>query len=58
MVILIALFVLLDYRNFAKKLQDALNDFRGGPPSSHPLPADDASILNRRRSKSERDNQL
>ena len=54
-VILLALFVLLDYRTFAKKLQDAFNDFRGGPPSSHPLPGNDAEILNRHRSKSESD---
>jgi hypothetical protein len=60
MTIFISALVLVNYRRFAKNLQNALNDFRGGKggPPSHPLPANDASILNRRRSKKERSDQL
>ena len=35
----------------ALKLSEALSNFRGGPGSpSHPIPADDSMILNRKRS--------
>jgi len=43
--------ILLLFR--AEQISTALKDlFRGGPrPPSHPIPADDSRILNRRRAK-------
>jgi Sec-independent protein translocase protein TatA len=33
----------------ARKLNEGLNNFRGGPGSpSHPIPANDSSLLNRK----------
>src|SRR6266481_2138942 len=42
--------LLIGGKNLAIRLQEAFDDFRGGPGSpSHPLPADDSKLLNRRR---------
>ncbi len=55
--ILLALCALLNFRRIAKGLEAALDAFRGGPrpPSpSHPLPANDSWLLNRRRLRKDR----
>jgi mttA/Hcf106 family len=42
--------VLFGGKKFAELAEALARDFRGGPrPPSHPLPADDSRILNRRR---------
>jgi len=38
-------------RELVEKLAEGLNSFRGGPPPTHPSPAADGFLLNRRRSK-------
>jgi Sec-independent protein translocase protein TatA len=39
------------------KLREALDDFRGGPGSpSHPIPANDSRLLNRKRDTSDKKN--
>jgi hypothetical protein len=41
----------------ALKMREALDDFRGGPGSpSHPIPANDSRLLNRKRDTSDKKN--
>jgi hypothetical protein len=51
--VVVALFIVAVVLFWGDKLGPAIRDlFRGGPrPPSHPIPADDSTILNRRRSK-------
>jgi hypothetical protein len=49
--ILLAIFVALLFQgSVLEAILQAINNFRGGPPTPrHPLPADDGAILRRRR---------
>jgi hypothetical protein len=38
-------------RELGRQLEEALNNWRGGPPPTHPMPADDGVIVLRRRPK-------
>jgi len=38
-------------RALASQLEQALNNWRGGPPPTHPMPANDGVIVLRRRRK-------
>jgi hypothetical protein len=51
--VVVALFIVAVVLFSGDKLGPAIRDlFRGGPrPPSHPIPADDSKILNRRRSE-------
>jgi hypothetical protein len=52
--ILVAVVVLLFRRSMLDALIEAINNFRGGPPTPmHPSPADDAALLRRRARKVE-----
>jgi hypothetical protein len=56
-IILLVLYALLNFRRIARNFEAALEAFRGGPrpPSpSHPLPANDSWLLNRRRLRKDR----
>jgi hypothetical protein len=47
-----ALFCHAQVRDLLRKLAEGIDNFRGGPGSpSHPIPANDSRILNRRRLK-------
>jgi hypothetical protein len=50
---ILAIFMVAVVLFWGDKLGPAIRDlFRGGPrPPSHPIPADDSTILNRRRSE-------
>jgi hypothetical protein len=50
--VLVVIFVALLFQGSAlEAFLEAINNFRGGPPTPrHPLPADDGAILRRRRS--------
>jgi hypothetical protein len=52
--ILVAIFVALLFQGkVLEALLEAINNFRGGPPTPrHPLPSDDAAIVRRKRSRS------
>jgi hypothetical protein len=49
--ILVAMFVALLFQgSLVKALLEAINNFRGGPPTPrHPLPVDDGAIVRRKR---------
>ena len=49
--VLVAIFVALLFQgSVLEAILEAMNNFRGGPPTPrHPLPADDGAILRRRR---------
>jgi hypothetical protein len=49
--ILVAIFVALLFQgSVLEAILEAINNFRGGPPTPrHPLPADDGAILRRKR---------
>jgi hypothetical protein len=51
--ILVAIFIALLFQgSVLESLLEAINNFRGGPPTPrHPLPADDGAILRRRPSR-------
>jgi hypothetical protein len=51
--ILVAIFVALLFQgSVLEALLEAINNFRGGPPTPrHPLPADDGAIVRRKRSR-------
>jgi hypothetical protein len=52
--ILVAVVALLFRRSMLEALIEAINNFRGGPPTPmHPSPADDAAVLRRRAGKVE-----
>jgi hypothetical protein len=53
--ILVALLVVLSFQRWLlDALIEAINNFRGGPPTAmHPSPADDGALLRRRSRKSE-----
>jgi hypothetical protein len=52
--ILVAVVALLFRRSMIDALIEALNNFRGGPPTPmHPSPADDGALLRRRARKVE-----
>jgi len=38
-------------RTLARQLEEGLNNWRGGPPPTHPMPANDGVIVLRRRRK-------
>ena len=40
--------VLITRRGFMDALIDAIQNFRGGPPGMHPMPADDKFLILRR----------
>jgi len=51
--VLLAIIALLlfwgQWRSLAESVAEALNNFRGGPPGMHPLPANDAWLILKRR---------
>jgi len=51
--ILVAIFVALLFQgSVLEALLEAINNFRGGPPTPrHPLPADDGAMLRRKRAR-------
>jgi hypothetical protein len=51
--ILVAIFVALLFQgSILEALLEAINNFRGGPPTPrHPLPANDGAIVRRKRSQ-------
>ena len=53
--ILLALLVILGFqRRLRDALLEAINNFRGGPPTAmHPSPSDDGALLRRKPRKSE-----
>jgi hypothetical protein len=52
--ILIAVAALLFRRSLLDALIEAINNFRGGPPTAmHPSPSNDAALLRRRARKAE-----
>jgi hypothetical protein len=53
--ILVALLVILCFqRRLRDALIEAINNFRGGPPTAmHPSPSDDSALLRRKSRKSE-----
>ena len=53
--ILVALLVILGFQRRPRDaLMEALNNFRGGPPTAmHPSPSDDGALLRRKSRKSE-----
>ena len=57
MVLLLIAVILLgpkSLRQVTQELADALSNFRGGPGSpSHPIPADDSRLLNRKADRSD-----
>ncbi|MGP0076507.1 MAG: twin-arginine translocase TatA/TatE family subunit [Bryobacteraceae bacterium] len=57
MVLLLIAVILLgpkSLRQVTQELADALSNFRGGPGSpSHPIPADDSKLLNRKADRSD-----
>ena len=54
--ILVAIFVALLFQgSVLEALLEVLNNFRGGPPTPrHPLPADDSSIVRRKRARAKK----
>lgn len=51
---LVAVVALFSRRSMIDALIEAINNFRGGPPTAmHPSPADDAALLRRRARKVE-----
>ena len=51
---LVAVVALFFRRSTIEALIEAINNFRGGPPTAmHPSPADDAALLRRRARKAE-----
>jgi hypothetical protein len=54
--ILVAIFVALLFQgSVLEALLEAINNFRGGPPTPrHPLPADDGAIVRRKRSRAKK----
>jgi hypothetical protein len=54
-IIVLAMLTLVNFRNIATNLLNALSALKGGPrPPSHPLPTNDSSFLSRRRSRAQR----
>ena len=59
MLVVLAVAILLfgkNWRELAARLQEGIDNFRGGPGSpTHPIPADDSKLVNRTRKSSKSD---
>jgi hypothetical protein len=51
--LLMAAAILCFGRRVTDKVIEALDNFRGGPPPTHPSPVNDAALLTKRRRKAE-----